>query len=167
MTIDHVYVVVVTYKKIFWFRKALCFLTVPPNFQYQNEQNLLRQPGAFLHWKCLENATLVDYNSFSFWYWKLGGKVRRTACIKTPRKLWTDKGRRGQRHQTTGGKAQRCKKRRTWRMGFLYQVLILGQIGILALILGILQWFQVFYAGLRISIMTMTLFSWTANKRLL
>ena len=41
-------------------------------------------------------------------------------------------------YQTMEGK-QRCKKRRTWRMDFLYPVLILGQKGILALILGILQ----------------------------
>ena len=52
---------------------ALIIQGVPPDIEYQNEQQITQPTKSF--------TALVCCNSFSFWYWKLGGTVIETPCM--------------------------------------------------------------------------------------
>ena len=55
----------------------LVFLTVPPHFQFQNEnKNLLFPWGAFFKSKISFKKLWLTIFRLSFWYWKSGGTVK-------------------------------------------------------------------------------------------
>ena len=59
-----------------------CFFTLPPNFQYQNENWLVaNQKHSF------KKSSLLAQQVFSYWYWKLGGTVKNALYdVRYPRR---------------------------------------------------------------------------------
>ena len=66
------------------------FLTVPPNFQYQNEKWwAANQSFCSIKFLMYKKSSLVE-KRFSFYYWNLGRTVKKTPCIFLARKKESD-----------------------------------------------------------------------------
>ena len=67
-------------KSIYSYNYIVLFLTVPPDFQYQNEKQILaNQDYFFKKFTMYKSFSLTEQVFFlPFWYWKWGGAVKKS-----------------------------------------------------------------------------------------
>ena len=58
----------------------MVFLTGSPNFQYQKEKRCSTNEDPFYMENFVEQNLWLAAHRFSFWYWKLGGPVKKPPC---------------------------------------------------------------------------------------